>query len=159
MRAIRPAIGQWPLHRNGRKGAQVSAKQRWLSQLLVLEDAEHPEEALEFTKLAAQTKRSDGLLDLGLFPATSGAEIATPDHIDEFFGGDDVYGLLAEASDNIETQWLFPPTYSDLSLEMSDGIAKITSGSSDGLPELLEQLQQSSLDSFEQAGINAVPAE
>ncbi|MGO1638201.1 MAG: ABC transporter substrate-binding protein [Ancrocorticia populi] len=147
--AVAPAP-QWE------EGAQVSANNGG-SQLLVLEDAEHPEEALEFANWL--NTNVDGLLDLGLFPATSGAEIATPDHIEEFFGGDDVYGLLAEASDNIETQWLFPPTYSDLSLEMSDGIAKITSGSSDGLPELLEQLQQSSLDSFEQAGINAVPAE
>ncbi|MFF2267365.1 ABC transporter substrate-binding protein [Cellulosimicrobium cellulans] len=145
--AVAPAP-QW------QEGAEVSANNGG-STMLVLEGTEHAEEALEFANWL--NTNVDGLLSLGLFPATQGAEIATPENISAYFGGEDVYGLLAQASENIETPWLFPPTYSDLSKELTDGIAAATNGQTT-LPEVLETLQQSSLSAFEQADINASPA-
>lgn len=135
-------------------GATVSANNGG-STMLVLEGTEHAEQALEFANWL--NTNVDGLLGLGLFPATQGAQIATPESIATYFGGEDVYGFLAEAAENIDTPWLFPPTYSDLSKELTDGIAQVTNGETT-LPEVLTTLQGSSLSAFEQAGIDAVPA-
>jgi len=145
--AVAPAP-QW------QEGAEVSANNGG-STMLVLEGTEHAEEALEFANWL--NTNVDGLLGLGLFPATQGAEIATPENISAYFGGEDVYGLLADASENIETPWLFPPTYGDLSKELTDGIAAVTNGQTT-LPDVLTGFQDSSLSAFEQAGIDATPA-
>ena len=64
---------------------------------------------------------------------------------------------LADAAENIDSPWLFPPTYSDLSKELTDGIARVTNGETT-LPDVLAELQESSLSAFEQAGIDAVAA-
>jgi multiple sugar transport system substrate-binding protein len=135
-------------------GASVSANNGG-STMLVLEGTEHAAESLEFANWL--NTNVEGLLSLGLFPATQGATIATPENISTYFGGQDVYGLLAEAAENIDTPWLFPPTYADLSKEVTDGIAEVTNGQGT-LPDLFERLQESSLTGFEQAGIDAVPA-
>ena len=125
------------------------------STMLVMEGTEHAKEALEFASWL--NTNVAGLLDLGLFPATQGAAIETPDHISAYFGGQDVYGLLAEAAESIETPWMFPPTYSDLSKEFTDGIATVTNKQAT-LTEVLGTLQGSSLSAFEQADIAATPA-
>lgn len=135
-------------------GAQVSANNGG-SQLLVMEGSEHAAEALEFADWL--NTNVEGLLGLGLFPATSGATIETPETISTYFGGQDVYGVLAEASENIETPWLFPPTYTDLSKSLTDGIAQVTNGQTT-LPDVLADLQEQSLSSFDAAGINATAA-
>lgn len=132
-------------------GASVSANNGG-SQLLVLEGTEHAAEALEFANWL--NTNVDGLLSLGLFPATAEAELTTPENISTFFGGQDVYALLGEAAQNVDTQWLFPPVYSDLSKVLTDGIAEVRNGTST-LPDVLQGLQDDSLTTFEQAGINA----
>lgn len=135
-------------------GATVSANNGG-STMLVLEGTEHAAESLEFANWL--NTNVEGLLSLGLFPATQGAEIATPENIATYFGGQDVYGFLADAAENIDSPWLFPPTYSDLSKELTDGIARVTNGETT-LPDVLAELQESSLSAFEQAGIDAVAA-
>jgi multiple sugar transport system substrate-binding protein len=145
--AVAPAP-QWD------EGAQVSANNGG-SQLLVMEGSDHPAEALKFANWL--NTNVDGLLGLGLFPATQGATIATPEAISTYFGGQDVYGVLADAAASIETPWMFPPTYSDLSKALTDGIAQVTNKQTT-LPDVLTDLQKASLTAFDQAGINASAA-
>ncbi|WP_416393526.1 MULTISPECIES: ABC transporter substrate-binding protein [unclassified Curtobacterium] len=141
--AVAPAP-QWTAGKN------VSANNGG-SELLVMND-KHTAAALKFANWL--NTNTTGLMDLGLFPATANAKITTPENIKTYFSGDDVYGLLSDAANNVDTQWLFAPGYATFSKSLSDGIADVRNGKTT-LPKLLQSLQSQSLSDLKSAGISA----
>lgn len=126
------------------------------SNTMVLAGCENPAETLEFANWL--NTNTEGLLDLGLFPAAASDSLETPEELSAFFGGEDVYAHLSEAAGNISTPWTFAPTYSAFSSSIGDGIASAVTGKTT-IPELLESVQQQSLDTMAESGIAAVAAQ
>lgn len=121
----------------------------------VLAGCPHPAEALEFTNWL--NTNVDGLMPLGLFPATPApAEgFETPAALKEFYGGQNIYDEFAKANDNVNVNWSFSPTTGIAMTTLQDGTGKLAQGG-DKLPAIITNVQKSSVDSLKSAGINVV---
>src|SRR5699024_2638583 len=120
-----------------------------------LDGCENVEGALDFAHWL--TTNTDGLLDLGLFPAVKADELPTPEDLSTFYGDTDVYSLLQDSANNLETPWTFAPTYSALAPKISDLLNDSVTGETT-LSDALDSIQDMSLSSMEEEGINASAA-
>ncbi|MEO6530143.1 MAG: sugar ABC transporter substrate-binding protein [Specibacter sp.] len=150
------ASGDWSVaHMPQWKAGETASANNGGSNTMVLAGCKNPAETLKFANWL--NTNTDGLLDLGLFPAASSTTLKTPESLSTFFGGEDVYSYLSDAAGNIKTPWTFAPSYSKFSSTIGDGIAASVTGKTT-IPALLKDLQKSSLDSLTEAGIAAVAA-
>lgn len=70
----------------------------------------------------------------------------------EFYGGQTIYDVLAEASAQVSPDFVWGPTMTQTYADVSDGFKAAASGSST-LMEALEQGQSSTIDALEAQSI------
>ncbi len=132
-------------------GDQISANNGG-SAVTVLQGCEHIDQALEFTDWL--NTNVEGLTSIGLFPAAKADGIETPAEIADFFDGQEIFTDLAEAAQQIESPWTFPPIYSSLTGTMEDAISDTVTGNGT-LSDFLQLVEDESIAAFDKAGISA----
>lgn len=129
------------------------------SAVAVLKGCENPEQAIEFATWLNSSEDSLNILSAsdggGLYPAaTEALDYAVVNKADDFFGGQVLNDVFRESAQNVNSDWAWGPTYSSTDTALTDGLAKVaTDGTT--LPELMESLQDSTLDDMEERGIQA----
>lgn len=121
------------------------------SVVAVLKGCDAPAEAVAFANWL--NTNVDGLMPLGLFPATAQVGFTTPDSLKEFYGGQDIYSEFSTANANVNVAWSFSPTTGVAMTSLQDGTGKMLQGGP-GLREIIAATQKASVDSLTAAGIN-----
>ena len=119
----------------------------------VLKGCEAPAEALAFTNWL--NTNVDGLMPLGLFPATKApaAGFETPDDLKAFYGDQNIYAEFSGANENVNVNWSFSPTTGVAMTALQDGTGKMLQGGP-GLTDIVKATQKASVDSLKAAGIS-----
>ncbi|WP_353813435.1 ABC transporter substrate-binding protein [Agromyces sp. SYSU T00266] len=112
----------------------------------------------ESAKFALWLNTSDEALTIlnekaAIYPATkAGLELPTLTEGVEFYGGQAIYDVFAEASAQVNPDFVWGPTMTQTYADVSDGFKGAASGSST-LMEALEKGQQSTIDALEAQSI------
>ncbi|GAA1059208.1 ABC transporter substrate-binding protein [Agromyces bracchium] len=112
----------------------------------------------ESAKFALWLNTSDEALTIlneqaAIYPATkAGLELPTLTEGVEFYGGQAIYDVFAEASAQVNPDFVWGPTMTQTYADVSDGFKAAASGSST-LMEALEKGQQSTIDALEAQSI------
>lgn len=122
----------------------------------VLSGSEHPAEAAEFALWLNTDPDALEILNRegGLYPAaTEGLELPALQEPVEFYGGQKIFDVFAEASANVDTGFTWGPTMTDTYRFLSDGMAGALGGK-DTLTDVLEQTQSQSVDSLRKQSLD-----
>ena len=138
------------------EGAKVASN--WGgSSTAVLKGTEHPREALEFAVWLNSDPESINLLIQGGYgwpAAKDGAQapaLAEPQNA-QFFGGQNIYEVFAEADTNVDKDWGWIPTTSAAYKHLNDGFASaIRSGES--FADVIRKAQEQTVADLEAKGL------
>ncbi|MFC9919745.1 ABC transporter substrate-binding protein [Agromyces binzhouensis] len=125
------------------------------SSIAVFKGTDHLYEAAKF---ALWLNTSDEALTIlneqaAIYPATkAGLELPTLTEGVEFYGGQAIYDVFAEASTQVDPDFVWGPTMTQVYADVSDGFKGAASGSST-LMEALEKGQASTIDALEAQSI------
>ncbi|MRX42203.1 ABC transporter substrate-binding protein [Agromyces kandeliae] len=125
------------------------------SSIAVFKGTDHLYEAAKF---ALWLNTSDEALTIlneqaAIYPATkAGLELPTLTAGVEFYGGQAIYDVFAEASTQVDPDFVWGPTMTQVYADVSDGFKGAASGSST-LVEALEKGQASTIDALEAQSI------
>ncbi|HEY0186967.1 MAG TPA: extracellular solute-binding protein [Cellulomonas sp.] len=127
------------------------------SAVAVLDGCEYPEQAVEFATWLNTSEDSLNVLAAsdggGLYPAATAAlDYDVVNEELDFFGGQNVSEVFAEAAQNVNTDWAWGPTYSTTDTALTDGLAAVATGSTT-LPDLFTSLQESTVTTMTDRGI------
>jgi len=126
---------------------------------VVLKGSEHPAEAAEFALWLNSNLDSVSLLtENGAgWPAIADVDsipsIQDAPEVFEFFGGQDIWDVFAESSDQVAQDWQWPPLVDALNASLLDEVASaIESGTP--LPEAYAEVQDRMVQEMEDKGIS-----
>lgn len=97
------------------------------SAVAVIKGCKHKEEALKFADWI--NTQVPALVSQGLVVAATTAKPETPAAMKKLWGGQDVYGFLAEANNTMVTDFPYIPTWFTVTEKMKEPGGKVTSGS------------------------------
>lgn len=121
----------------------------------VLGKSKHPYEAAKFALWLNTDPKALEILNRegGLYPAaTAGLELAALKKPVDFYGGQKVFDVFADASRNVTTDWTFGPTMTDTYRFMGDGIAGALGGKGT-LKDALKTTGAKTVDSLEKQSL------
>ena len=129
------------------------------SAVAVLKGCADPEKAVEFATWLNSSEESLDILAAadggGLYPAATAAlDLDVVNQTDPFFGDQNLNEVFRESADNVETDWAWGPTYSSTDSALTDGLADMATGGTT-LPDVMADLQSSTLNDLEERGITA----
>jgi multiple sugar transport system substrate-binding protein len=122
--------------------------------LTVTKDSEHADIAAEYVKWLTTNREAIDITveESALYPAASaGLQNATFSEGQEFFGGQDVYEIFGQASENVDTRFTWGPTMTQVYADIGDEFSK---GS---LTEGLDEVQRKTVADMEDQGISVTP--
>nr|WP_269809847.1 sugar ABC transporter substrate-binding protein [Kineosporia rhizophila] len=127
------------------------------SAVAVLKGCKFPEQAVKFANWLNSSEDSMNVLAAsdggGLFPAAEAAlQYDVVNQEPEFFGGQNISTVFADAAQKVNTQWAWGPTYSSTDTELIDGLASVATKKST-LPEVMTSLQESTVATMSERGI------
>ncbi|WAX76625.1 ABC transporter substrate-binding protein [Streptomyces sp. KMM 9044] len=121
----------------------------------VLGGSEHPHEAAKFALWLNTDPKALEILNRegGLYPAAiEGLELEALQQPVDFYGGQKIFDVFADASLNVTTDWTFGPTMTDTYRFMGDGIAEALGGKGT-LEDALAQTDTKTVDSLEKQSL------
>jgi multiple sugar transport system substrate-binding protein len=127
------------------------------SSTAILKGSDHPEEALEFAVwLNSDPEAVDMLIEGGAgWPAAEGIfEGSALDRPDPFFGGQVTGEVFAEADQQVDTSWVWIPTWGQTAEHLVDGFKAAMSGGST-LTDAVASADEQTLQDLEDAGLSA----
>jgi multiple sugar transport system substrate-binding protein len=115
------------------KAGQDTAGNWGGANIVVWKTSKHPAEAAKFL-LWAMTDPAALALNVkngGVLPATTDATTEVPalKQPSPFFGNQDTWGLFAKVASKVDTSWQYGPVQISTDAALSDGLAKVVSGS------------------------------
>ncbi|MFD0526449.1 extracellular solute-binding protein [Kitasatospora arboriphila] len=149
------ASGRSPRCPSGRRVS--SAPSNWGgSTTAVLKGAKHPAEAARFALWLNTDPKALEILNRegGLYPAAKAdPQLPALQQPVDFYGGQKIFDVFAQASKNVDTGFTWGPTMTDTYRFLSDGTAKATGGSGT-LADVLKQTQAQSVQSLREQSLN-----
>lgn len=121
----------------------------------VLSSSDHPYEAAQFAMWLNTDPESLAILNEegGLFPAArAGLDLPALQEGVEFYGGQEIFDVFREASDQVNTEFTWGPVMTDTYRFMSDGFASALNGQGT-LSEALQSAQTQTVDAMETQSI------
>jgi multiple sugar transport system substrate-binding protein len=122
----------------------------------VLKGSKHPAEAAKFALWLNTDPKALEILNRegGLYPAaTAGLHLPALQQPVDFYGGQKIFDVFAQASKNVDTDFTWGPTMTDTYRFLSDGTAKATGGTST-LGDVLKQTGAQSVQSLREQSLN-----
>ncbi len=124
---------------------------------VVLKGCEYPAEAAKFATWLNSSEESMNILieQGGLYPAAIeafGFDILSSGS--EFYGGQVIFEEFAASAENVDTSWVFGPTYGGSATAYSDGFAGVVTGAST-LTDVANAVQESTIKEMNDRGIAA----
>jgi multiple sugar transport system substrate-binding protein len=151
--------GQWAVAPMPQWDAAQSAAGNWGgSSTAVLKGSDHPYEASQFALWLNTDPEALALANElgGLYPAASaGSELEAFAGESEFFGGQAVYDVFAEASGNVDPEFTWGPTMTQTYTDVSDGFGAAIGGEST-LSEALQNGETQTVDALKAQSIPVV---
>lgn len=151
--------GKWAVAPMPQWDAGQSAAGNWGgSSTAVLKGSEHPYEASQFALWLNTDPEALALANElgGLYPAASaGSELEAFAGESEFFGGQAVYDVFAEASGNVDPEFTWGPTMTQTYTDVSDGFGAAIGGEST-LSEALQNGETKTVDALKAQSIPVV---
>ncbi|MFE7758432.1 ABC transporter substrate-binding protein [Streptomyces sp. NPDC057418] len=152
----RATSGKWGVAPMPQWSAGDSTAGNWGgSTTAVLGKSEHPYEAAQFALWLNTDPKALEILNRegGLYPAaTEGLGMEALQQPVDFYGGQKVFDVFADASKNVTTDWTFGPTMTDTYRFMGDGIAGALGGEGT-LKDALAQTDAKTVDSLEKQSL------
>ncbi|MDF9278231.1 extracellular solute-binding protein [Arthrobacter sp. EH-1B-1] len=153
------SAGKWAVAPMPQWDAGQSAASNWGgSTTAVLKGSDHPYEASQFALWLNTDPEALALANElgGLYPAaTAGADLEAFSGESEFFGGQAVYDVFAEASKNVDPEFTWGPTMTQTYTDVSDGFGAAIAGEST-LMEALQRGEQQTIESLKAQSIPVV---
>lgn len=151
--------GKWAVAPMPQWDAGQSAAGNWGgSSTAVLKGSDHPYEASQFALWLNTDPEALALANElgGLYPAASaGSELEAFAGESEFFGGQAVYDVFAEASGNVDPEFTWGPTMTQTYTDVSDGFGAAIGGEST-LSEALQNGETQTVDALKAQSIPVV---
>ncbi|WDF32563.1 extracellular solute-binding protein [Arthrobacter agilis] len=148
--------GKWAVAPMPQWEADTQSAGNWGgSSTAVLKGSDHPAEAAEFALWLNTDPEALALANElgGLYPAAKSAtELEAFAGGVEFYGGQKIYDVFAEASSNVEPDFTWGPTMTQTYTDVSDGFGAAIGGSGT-LMDALETGQQKTIDSLKSQSI------
>ncbi|THJ67141.1 extracellular solute-binding protein [Arthrobacter echini] len=142
------AEGQWRVAQLPDYGNGVMSGPDGGSGVAVMDGCENPEAALEF--LDWLNTSGDFLASQGLVPAAD-IEVETPEKMTRQFGGQDVMGELAVATENLNPDFPYAPGFSSL-VTMSEEASNVAAGDAQ-VTDIFETAQTTAVATLENLGL------
>lgn len=121
-----PNAGQWAVSELPQFGSEQMTGPDGGSGVAVLKGCKYPEQAMEFDNWF--NTQIDPLVSQGLVVAAKGT-MTTPDDIKAFYGGQDVFGVLAKANQTLNPNFNYIPGFTTLNGPMTKAAAAAGKGS------------------------------
>ncbi|WP_225872071.1 type 2 periplasmic-binding domain-containing protein [Scrofimicrobium canadense] len=118
--------GQWAVAQIPDFGAGALTGPDGGSGVAVMKGCAFPEQAMEFNNWF--NTQIDDLVSQGLVVAARG-DVKTPEALQKFYGGQDIYGELATANANMTADFGYMPFFSAVGAQMMEAAAAAGSGS------------------------------
>ncbi len=121
----------------------------------VINGTDHPAEAARFALWLNTDPDALAMANElgGLFPAArAGSDLESLQQGVEFYGGQEIFDVFSQASENVDTDFTWGPTMTDTYTAMSDGFTEALNGNGT-LSEALTAAQQASVESLEAQGV------
>lgn len=144
----------WGTAASGNSGGSAS---------VVLKGCKHPAEAVDFANWLNSSEESLNVLSAadkgGLYPAAEKAlDLAVVNQNVDYYGGQNVYEVFAASSAEVDTSWVFGPTWDGSDANINDGFSAVAAGSNT-LPQVQQAAQRTTLESMKARGIAASAAQ
>lgn len=120
------------------------------SGVAVLKGCDHPEQAMKFNNWF--NTQVDDLVSQGLVVAATTEPMTTPDEVKAFYGGQDVFGVLAEANKALNPEFTYIPNFPVTHGPMTQAAAAAGKGKAPVLG-IFEAAQKASVTALKDAGL------
>lgn len=142
--------GQWAVTQIPDYGAGAITGPDGGSGVAVMKGCEYPEQAMEFNNWF--NTQIDDLVSQGLVVAAKGT-MTTPDNVKEFYGGQDVFGELAQANANLSADFAYMPYFSSVGPKMSEAAAAAGAGTG-SVADIFTAAQSASIQALKDAQLS-----
>lgn len=142
--------GQWAVTQIPDYGAGAMTGPDGGSGVAVMKGCEYPEQAMEFNNWF--NTQIDDLVSQGLVVAAKGT-MTTPDNVKEFYGGQDVFGELAQANANLSADFAYMPYFSSVGPKMSEAAAAAGAGTG-SVADIFTAAQSASIQALKDAQLS-----
>lgn len=122
------------------------------SAVAVIKGCKHPAEALKFADWFNQ--QIPALVSQGLVVAATTGKPETPEALKKLWGGQDVFGFLAEANATMNPNFPYAPTWPKVTSAMAEVGGNVTLGSAK-VADIFSKAQETSLTTLKAQGISA----
>lgn len=119
------------------------------SGVAVMKGCAYPEQAMEFNNWF--NTQIDDLVTQGLVVAAKG-EMETPESLAAFYGGQDVFEVLAEANANLSADFAYMPYFSAVGPAMTEAAAAAGSGEG-SVADIFTQAQEASIKALQDGNL------
>lgn len=121
------------------------------SAIAVIKGCKHPAEALKFADWFNQ--QIPALVSQGLVVAATTGKPETPEALKKLWGGQDVFGFLAEANATMNPNFPYAPTWPKVTSAMAEVGGNVTLGSAK-VADIFSKAQETSLTTLKAQGIS-----
>ncbi|MGV9856231.1 ABC transporter substrate-binding protein [Streptomyces sp. NPDC003442] len=123
----------------------------------VLKGCRHKDEAVEFATW--MSTNPDSLKNLitktGIYPAaTAGLKLPEVNRRVDYYGGQDIYQVFAEAAQNTDGNWQWGPTQSQFGADLDEATGKAYAGAGT-LSDAFDSMQEKTLAAIKSKGVKA----
>lgn len=141
--------GQWAVALLPDYGAGALTGPDGGSGVAVMKGCEHPEQAMEFNNWF--NTQIDDLVTQGLVVAAKGT-MTTPTELADFYGGQDVFEVLAQANENLSADFAYMPYFSAVGPVMAEAASAAGDGSAP-VADIFAKAQDASVKALEDGNL------
>ncbi|MDO5739270.1 MAG: hypothetical protein Q4P07_03890 [Ornithinimicrobium sp.] len=141
--------GQWAVAQLPQLGSEAMTGPDGGSGVAVMKSCENPAQAMEFNHWF--NTQIDDLVSQGLVVAASGT-MTTPEGIKAFYGGQDVFAELAQATADLNPDFSYIPTFPAVGAEMAQVADRAGKGEAK-VADIFTAAQEASVSSLKDLGL------